>query len=76
MGGGEGGEEGGREGRREGGRGLPAAPREWPVMDLMEEILSFLACSPKTRCEGGREGRREDELRACIACAFSDIKWA
>ena len=34
---------------------LPAAPRECPVMDLMEEILSLRACSsPKTRWEGGR----------------------
>ena len=26
----------------------PVAPRRWPVMDLVEDILSLWACSPKT----------------------------
>ena len=26
----------------------PAAPNKWPVIDLVELILIFLACAPKT----------------------------
>ena len=32
----------------------PAAPSRWPVIDLVDEIASLRACSPKQRLDGQR----------------------